>query len=511
MQRKLGPYELKQRLGVGGMAQVFLAHARRTGGFVQPCVVKVLHRELAEDESFSEMLVEEARLVAQLRHNNIASLYDVGRADGHFFLVMEYIEGRDLESLLDATDDAGRRLPVDFAIYVAQKMCAGLHFAHTRTGADGEPLELIHRDVSPPNVLISALGEVKLIDFGVAKFNSTDRQETRTGIIKGKFGYMSPEQAWDDPLDHRTDIFSVGVCLYEMLTGTSIYGQSNEAFEMLRRARNADVDPISDVRTDIPADLEAVVDRALEKSADDRFSSAHEMERQLAGILGRRRPDYTGLDAAAVLADWSDIDDPALASASPSSSSVSTDNAEPTEDRPSPISTDFSEAKTELFDDDRLAEAAREYDGEDVGADDGDKTILIDDFSVDDDPEIGIETAEFDAPGPPSTASGPAAGFDDDENSVTDEFDGPARRRRNAEAGPAPNPALSGSPFDKSSQNDGVSATPASDDPTERITDIRSRIEASVDNFDLNDHPVLIVAAVVLVAAVSLVVGATCL
>ena len=316
MDRRLGPYQLVERLGTGGMAEVYLAHAERRGGVVQPCVVKLLHQELARDDDFAQMFMEEARLVARLRHNNIAGLYDVQRHEGNLFLVMEYVNGRDLHSILVRATKLDRKLPLPFAIHVAKGLCAGLHFAHTRSSPEGEALGLVHRDVSPPNILVSTQGEVKLIDFGIAKFNSEAREKTRSGVIKGKFGYMAPEHAWNEELDHRSDLFSVGVCLYEMLTGCSLYGQSDDAMTMLRRAREADIEPVTDWR-DVPEELAQIVHRALQPDRDDRFETAHHMERSLTLVLRKLAPDYTGLDAGKLIDEYFDTGDPALHQMSP--------------------------------------------------------------------------------------------------------------------------------------------------------------------------------------------------
>lgn len=310
--KSLGPYQLVERLGVGGMAEVFLAQIRRQGDFFQPCVVKILHNELAADKSFVRLLLEEARLIALLRHSNIASLYDVGRYDGTVFLVMEYVNGGDLHAVLANSVRAERQLPVGFAMHVAKNLCTGLHFAHTRRGEEGQPLHLVHRDISPQNVLVSLLGEVKLIDFGVAKFNSRLRERTRAGVIKGKFGYMSPEQAWDEELDQRSDLFSVGICLYEMLTGRSVYGQSNDPLTMLKRAREAAIDPITRWRPDLPEELARIVHRALERNRENRFQNAHEFERALTLAMARHAPDYTSLDAGVLVSSLFGSTDPAL-------------------------------------------------------------------------------------------------------------------------------------------------------------------------------------------------------
>lgn len=316
MKRRLGPYQLIERLGTGGMAEVFLAHATRHGDVVHPCVVKVLHDELADDDEFATMLIDEARLVARLRHNNIVSLYDVGRHDQEVFLVMEYVDGRDLHAILARATELDRMLPIPFVVHVARNVCAGLHFAHTRRDPDGEDLRLVHRDVSPPNILVSSLGEVKLIDFGIAKFQSEARERTRSGVIKGKFGYMSPEQAWGEELDQRADVFSVGICLYEMLTGRSLYGQCDDPRRLLRRAREADIEPVSQWR-EVPASLADIVHRALETNRDDRFPTAHHMERRLSDVLTELAPDYTEADAGAVIDGWFDTGEPAVERRSP--------------------------------------------------------------------------------------------------------------------------------------------------------------------------------------------------
>lgn len=310
--KRLGQYELVERIGVGGMAEVFLARAERQGGFSQTCVIKVLHKELAENQNFTRHLLEEARLIAQLRHNNIASLIDVGREDGTLFLVMEYIDGRDLHQILSTAVRKRKSLPIAFAVHVATQLCRGLHFAHTRRDDNGNPLHLVHRDVSPQNVLVSMLGEVKLIDFGVAKFKSDLREKTRAGVIKGKFGYMSPEQAFDEPLDGRSDLFSVGICLYEMLTGRSLYGQSDDPVKMLRRAREAAAEPITKLRPDVPKELANHVHRALSKGREARFQTAYELEQALARFQAGHTPGYTNLDAGMVLKELFDSNDPAL-------------------------------------------------------------------------------------------------------------------------------------------------------------------------------------------------------
>ncbi len=448
MKRKLGSYQLLERLGVGGMAEVFAARAHRTGELVQPCVVKVLHSELATDENFVQRLLEEAQLVARLRHNNIASLYDVGEVDGEMFLVMEYVAGRDLHSVLSRASELRRSIPVDFAVYVTRQICRGLHFAHTRRDPDGQPLKLVHRDVSPPNVLVSTMGEVKLIDFGIAKFNSDARQKTQSGVIKGKFGYMAPEQAWDQPLDRRTDIFSVGVCLYEMLTGRTLYEKCEDPMTMLRRAREADITPVRQRRDDVPQPVLDIVDNALACERSDRFPWAHHMERALTSALADISPDYTPLDAAAVIDELFDVDEPALAEASrqlpettapmvdeipgdvrqaQSDTSSAPSQPEPTAETSSASRTtdeppDFSEEKTEIFEHRRGADPTASVDLDATAESSepsppnepdspeelfGGKTQIIDNTPPPDDPghqQVAADVSSKTATNPPTTA-----------------------------------------------------------------------------------------------------------
>ncbi|WP_158542371.1 serine/threonine protein kinase [Lujinxingia litoralis] len=375
--RSLGPYRLIERIGVGGMAEVYLADAMRSGGLVQPCVVKLLHRNLARDQSFTRMLLEEAKLIASLRHNNISSLYDVGAEDGNFFLVMEYVNGRDLHAILAESARRGRALPVEAALYIAREVCKGLHFAHTRAGADGRPLQLVHRDISPQNILLSVLGEVKIIDFGIAKFDSRLREHTRAGVIKGKFGYMSPEQAWDEPLDHRSDLFSVAICLYEMLSGRSVYGQSDDPITMLKRARQAEIRPLGEWRSDLPDELLAVLKKALSHKREHRFQDAHAFGQALTSVLAGIAPRYTGLESGTLIREFFDEKDPALEALSPSRSPGSRrrdPRAQTTRKAPPRIEPQEIEEHTapmqEVPDEVRLSGAYAQVPAESAGADD---------------------------------------------------------------------------------------------------------------------------------------------
>ncbi len=214
---RIGPYEVQRRLGVGGMAETLIAVRRGPGGFEQRVCLKRVLPAYAEDESFREAFLDEARLVARLRHTNIVQVYDFGRAGDSWYLALELIDGLDMQELLEALAARGERLPLDVLMLVAMELGHALDYAH-RLAIGGAPAHVVHRDLSPSNVLLSTSGEVKLADFGIAKA-STRTHHTATGIVKGKAPYMSPEQAQAQPVDGRTDLFALGVILYESLAG----------------------------------------------------------------------------------------------------------------------------------------------------------------------------------------------------------------------------------------------------------------------------------------------------
>ena len=288
--RPFGPYTLLRRLAVGGMAEVYVARAKGIGGFEKLVAIKVIHPRFSEDEHFIQMLVEEAKISVLLTHVNIAQIFDLGCIDDTYFIVMEYIEGADAYRLLRRASDRKKKLPLDICAYVAGEVCNGLDYAHRKRDSEGKPLGIVHRDVSPQNVLISYAGEVKLVDFGIAKAALRTGQ-TEAGVIKGKYYYMSPEQAWGDPMDHRSDIFSAGVVLYELLTGEMLYQEDNIP-QLLDKVRKADIEPPSQKRRDVPKDLSSIVMRAVAKRPQDRYQSAHEMAQELAGFLYRTTPSF---------------------------------------------------------------------------------------------------------------------------------------------------------------------------------------------------------------------------
>lgn len=278
-----GKYLLLERIAVGGMAEVFIAKAFGVEGFERILAIKRILPTMAEDNEFISMFIDEARISVQLNHSNIVHIHELGRYGEAYFIAMEYVSGRDLRQVLEYYQREQLVMPAAQAVYIASKMCDGLDHAHRKRDARGTPLNIVHRDVSPQNVLLSFDGEVKLIDFGIAKAAGR-LQKTQAGILKGKFGYMSPEQVRGLEIDHRSDIFAVGVVLYEMLTGHRLFtGESD--FSVLERVRDAVVPPPRELNADIPEGLETVLLRALSGEREDRYQWASEFQEDLMRFL----------------------------------------------------------------------------------------------------------------------------------------------------------------------------------------------------------------------------------
>src|SRR5262245_27312132 len=212
-----GRYELVSRLGSGGMAETYRARLMGDAGVTKPVLIKKVLPEYATDQDFTTMFVSEARISAMLSHGNIAQVYDFGRVDGEYFLAMEFVDGPPLHRLLQRVRrEAMSSLPVPIALFIGIEMCRGLHYAHTRKGDSGQPLGIVHRDISPDNVIVSYEGQVKIVDFGIAKARDVRGFHTEPGVVKGKFLFFSPEQARGEDVDARTDVWAAGVVLYEL-------------------------------------------------------------------------------------------------------------------------------------------------------------------------------------------------------------------------------------------------------------------------------------------------------
>jgi tRNA A-37 threonylcarbamoyl transferase component Bud32 len=280
--RRLGKYRLVRRLAVGGVAEVYLAVAEGLSGFEKRVVLKRLIPELARDAELLSMFLDEARLMALLHHPHIAEVYDIGAQEGEYFFALEHIDGCDLRDLLDARP--GEPLPLAAALTVLVALAEGLDHAHGQRAEDGSLLGVVHRDVTPSNVLCGRQGEVKLVDFGVAKWNA-QRTRTEQGTIKGKFAYMSPEQCRAESLDRRSDLFALGVILYELTTGGKPFLGDSE-FEVLSAIVAGRVAAPSSRRPDYPASLERVVHKALCTDRAQRFATAGEIGQALVRVAG---------------------------------------------------------------------------------------------------------------------------------------------------------------------------------------------------------------------------------
>jgi serine/threonine protein kinase len=278
-----GEYKILKKIATGGMAEVFLAKRIGMKGFEKLLAIKRILPQFSENEEFIAMFIDEAKLAAKLTHRNIVQIYDFGSQQGSYYIAMEYIFGKDLRSILKKSKDRGERLPLAQCAYIIGEAAKGLEYAHTLRDHFGKPLQIIHRDISPQNILISYEGEVMLADFGIAKAASKST-ETRAGVLKGKILYMSPEQAWGKPIDRRSDLYSLGVLLYEMITHRKIFDADSE-FSMLEKVRNADVEFPPNVFENIPNNFLHVVQKALEKNPDHRYQSAHDMRVDLENYL----------------------------------------------------------------------------------------------------------------------------------------------------------------------------------------------------------------------------------
>ncbi|OGQ23881.1 MAG: hypothetical protein A2138_22075 [Deltaproteobacteria bacterium RBG_16_71_12] len=278
-----GRYHLLDTIAVGGMAEVLLARSASLGGVSRTCVIKRILPQFSRDLQFVSMFIDEARITIALEHPNIVRLFDFGQHEGTYFMAMEYVDGTDLAALLRAHLRAGRALPVEVAVFVARELLAGLHHAHLLLDHNGRPLGIVHRDVSPQNVLISSSGDVKLTDFGIAAARNKLTQ-TSTGTVLGKAAYMAPEQATGDKVDFRADLWSVGVVLYEALVGDRLFAAENP-LATVQRVVNAPIDAPSARRTELPKALDGAVLRALQRKRDERYSSAQAMGDELTAFL----------------------------------------------------------------------------------------------------------------------------------------------------------------------------------------------------------------------------------
>ncbi|MBS1151797.1 MAG: pkn6, partial [Myxococcaceae bacterium] len=312
----LGKYQLIRKLATGGMAEVYLAKVAGPGGFEKTLVLKRVLPHLAEDENFLKMFLSEAKLAAQLSHPNVVSIFDFGQEGETWFLVMEFIDGPNLRSLYRRAFELGQPPAFNLAAKIISAACEGLAYAHEFVDPEtGVPLELVHRDISPDNILLGRNGGVKVVDFGIAKA-ANQTHHTKTGTIKGKFSYMPPEQLRGQQLDRRSDVFALGIVLYELICGGKPFDTSTDAtimqgilFEPFR--------PASDRRPDTPAELQRILDRALAKDREARYADCRELQADLDEFIVSQGASVGQHQLAQLVARLANPDAPALATPSP--------------------------------------------------------------------------------------------------------------------------------------------------------------------------------------------------
>jgi serine/threonine protein kinase len=276
---RLGSYEILRQLARGGMAELFLARTVGPESFEKLVVLKKILPKFADNPKFVRLFLDEARLAAALDHPHIAHVYDLGKVETSYFFTMEYVHGQDLHATVKRVARLGRRIPIGHAVQLAHAVASALHYAHGRRASDGSLLGIVHRDVSPSNVLIAYDGAIKLVDFGVAKA-ATSTVKTRTGTLKGKISYMSPEQAKGSPIDGRSDIFALGTVLWELVTSRRLFKAEND-LATIQRIINSETQPPTELREDCPPELETIILKALAVDVNERYDTAEALQLDL--------------------------------------------------------------------------------------------------------------------------------------------------------------------------------------------------------------------------------------
>src|SRR5262245_10416346 len=289
-------YRVIEKIASGGMAEVFRAESAGLEGFKKTVAIKRVLPHLSQKKQFMGMFLDEARLSAHLSHSNCVQVFDIGVGDNTYFIVMEYVDGSDLKGLIEHRKKSRQPFPAEEACLICVRICEGLTYAHELTDGNGESLHIVHRDMSPPNVLITRFGEVKIVDFGLAKANS-QLERSEPGIIKGKFSYLSPEAAKGLAVDARTDIFAVGIILWELLAGRRLFMGETD-LETVRMVQAARVPSIRQINPQVTPELERVLMRSLTEDPDRRYQRAREFGAALNEILFRIGRSVSSFDIA---------------------------------------------------------------------------------------------------------------------------------------------------------------------------------------------------------------------
>ena len=291
---RIGPYLLHKKVARGGMAELFLADYVRRDGFKRKVAIKRILPHLAGNKNFIKMFTREARVAALLQHPNVVQIFDYGKIDNAYFIAMEYIDGKNLGEIISALKQG---LPFDKATFIISQICKGLDYSHSKKDENtGEPFHIVHRDISPQNLLVSYQGEVKISDFGISKARS-EPSLTQAGVVKGKMAYLSPEQALGEPIDHRADIYALGLVFYETLTGKRVYTFKND-IDAIRTIPKMDIKPLSMSVPDIPEELNRIVMKCLEKQKDNRYQSASAVNTDLLKFKKEQKLTFDASDLA---------------------------------------------------------------------------------------------------------------------------------------------------------------------------------------------------------------------
>ncbi len=289
-------YRVVEKLESGGMAEVFRAESEGLQGFRKQVAIKRVLPHLSSKKKFIQMFLDEARLSAQLSHSNCVQVFDIGVGDNAYFIVMEFVDGANLKSVVESLRKRNIEFPLECAVFIALEICKGLSYAHELTDSSGEPLHIVHRDISPPNVLLTKFGEIKIVDFGLAKANS-QLEKSEPGIIKGKFSYLSPEAAMGQDVDARTDVFAVGIMLWELLAGQRLFLGDTD-FQTVKKVQAAVVPNVMTLNKKVPADLAKIIAKSLARDPQQRYTTARELGIELSKFLLRFGTPVSTFDVA---------------------------------------------------------------------------------------------------------------------------------------------------------------------------------------------------------------------
>jgi len=299
---RFGKYILLEKIAAGGMAEVYLAKSNGANGVSKFVAIKRILPQFSDNQDFIEMFKDEANVAINLNHSNVVSIYDFGIEKGQFFLVMEFVDGRNLRQILNELKKFNKSISIEQSVYIVKEAAAGLDHAHRCTDSkSGKPLNITHRDMSPQNIMISFEGDSKVIDFGIAKAEK-ESEGTKVGMLKGKFAYMSPEQSEGLPIDPRTDVFALGIILWELLANDRLFTGSNEA-AILRKVRDCQIPPIRKINPLVPPELDRILTKALAKDKNVRYQTAANLQKDLNRFLNMQYPDFSSQDFSLFIKD----------------------------------------------------------------------------------------------------------------------------------------------------------------------------------------------------------------